>query len=863
MKTNIKKMISLMAATAVCISYATVVPVQAASTDDNASSVTAEFTAVTKTDITFKTSDNSAITSAEVYGSLENAMKGTSSVMQTTLSDADGDNKNDTISFTSPVGGGLAWGNEYYLRLATDTETDKYIYKKIKYNKIQNMDFENMAAGTYTLDAITDSDGNRVFEKSNENIFGVYRDDPWSPTLSLRNSYQNSYYPLTATKGVKNPIVEYEAFIAQIQPQYENSIKWNNLMGFVIGYDDSNIARSLTEAYKPGHSAYRNDWADHADEYAQGDWTSSDIGYVEAGLNDDGTMIIGARKDGTDNTQTTFSKTAKKDVTFDLDVSANSSLDPKVFKNFVFEMSQSSNNIMVRATQKKDEGNVSETVIKDMSGLKVKDNGYITICGSTPSGFYNGIAIDNILVYNYDDLQTELNEEYKIAISDDAQSSEIKEITSGNSKQVCFDLKAPAMVKNVVITDLRGAEVTSAAVTRENNSKSVTAVFVNPEKIAMDKAYKIKVSFVDGSESVSKQAFRLDKIFTEDFEDYNVGDKWQNDEFTPISEGGKDGTGKFYIGAYNTVYLAGDSKNKYLSHQAQYPVVITDESCKNLGNDFIVEADLGVNKFTSNNTGDHYYGMVGFGMGTPKFGSFQYPGYVDLTLDAGQWWCSAVGVVNMGMRQNDIGDNENEKGSLEINYWKNTDTVNELTSFANIKEFNAAANYGQKNTKVKDNWSVGQTYNMIAEKNGGTYSLQVRNGGDCYNAETSASDILYNSPESAQIAIYANCSTTTVDNIKVYRFKVLDSVLEWTPQLSGNTVNVNVTSMGQEAETAKVIVAWYTDKDEMVDCKTQTVNLNTISSIEPVAIPDGNKVVVYIWNDMENIKPLLPCEQLR
>lgn len=866
MKTNTKKMISLMSALAVCASYGAIIPAQAASKDNNASSITAEFAAVTKSDVTFKTSDGSALTSAEVYASLENAMKGTNAVMQATLSDIDGDGNNDTISYPSSIGAAdsFTWGNDYYLRLATSTEADKYIYKKIKYNKIQSMDFENMTAGTYTLDNVLDADGNRVFEKSNSSSFGIYSDSPWSPTLSLRNSYNNSYYPLTETKGVKNPIVEYEALIAQIQPQYEDTNKkWNNLMGFVIGYNDGDITGGMTNAYKPGHSAYRNDWADHTGEYEKGSWTSDNIGYVEAGLNDDGTMIIGARKDGTNNDQTVFVKTAKKDVAFDLDVSANVPGNPQIFKNFVFEMAQNDKNVMVRATQKKDGGNLSETLIKDMTGLKVKDGGYITICGSTTNTFYNGIAVDNILVYNYEDLQTELDEEYRIATSDDAQSSEIEAIISGNSKEVNFTLKVPAMVKSVSVVDLAGTVVTSATVVRENNSRSVKAVFAEPEKIELDKAYKLKATFVDNNESVSAQAFRLDKIFTEDFEGYNAGDTWSA-AFTPAGEGGKDGTGKFYIISSQSAAVASDTDNKYLSLNAQYPLVISDESCKNLGNDFIVEADIRVDEFYSR-SGDNEprYGMVGFGIGTPKFRDFQHPGYVDLTLSGGQYWCSPVGVVNMGIRQNDAEDKDSEKGSLEINYWKNTDTVNALTTFENITEFDKDANYGQENTKVKDNWAAEQAYNMIGQKNGGTYSIQVRNGSECFSAATSAADILYNVPESAKIAIYAHSSTTKVDNIKVYRFKVLDSVLEWKPVLDGNKVSVNVTSFGQTADTAKVIVAWYTDKDEMVDCAIKDVNLNTISTIEPVTVPDGNKVIVYIWNNMNDIKPLLPCEQLR
>ncbi len=863
MKTNTKKMISLMSALAVCASYGAIIPAQAASTDDNASSITAEFTAVTKSDVTFKTSDGSALTSAEVYASLENAMKGTNAVMQATLSDIDGDGNNDTISYPSAIGAAdsFTWGNDYYLRLATNTEADKYIYKKIKYNKIQSADFENMTTGGHTLDDVFDGNGKRVFEKSTDKKFGFYQ-DRCSPTVSMRNSYQYSYYLLTQTKGVKNPIVEYEAYIAQIQPSYEGSEnkKWNDLMGFVIGYNDADIAKSITEAYKPGHPAYRNDWADHP-EYTMG-WTTTNIGYVEAGLNDDGTMIIGARKDGTNNEQTVFVKTAKKDVDFDLDVSANDPSKPKIFKNFVFEMAQNDKNVMVRATQKKDGGNLSETLIKDMTGLKVKDGGYITICGSTFNA-YNGIAVDNILIYNYEDLQTELDEEYRIATSDDAQSSEIEAIISGNSKEVNFTLKVPAMVKSVSVVDLAGTVVTSATVERENNSRSVKAVFTEPETIEFDKAYKLKATFVDNNESVSAQAFRLDKIFTEDFEGYNAGDKWSA-AFVPKGEGGKDGTGKFYIISSQSAAVASDTDNKYLSLNAQYPLVISDESCKNLGNDFIVEADIEVDKFYSR-SGDNEprYGMVGFGIGTPKFRDFQHPGYVDLTLSGGQYWCSAVGVVNMGIRQNDAEDKDSEKGSLEINYWKNTDTVNALTTFANITEFNKDANYGQENTKVKDNWAAGQAYNMIGQKSGGTYSIQVRNGSECFSAATSAADILYNVPESAKIAIYAHSSTTKVDNIKVYRFKVLDSVLEWKPVLDGNTVSVNVTSFGQTADTAKVIVAWYTDKDEMVDCAIKDVNLNTISTIEPVTVPDGNKVIVYIWNNMDDIKPLLPCEQLR
>ena len=864
MKTNTKKMISLMSALAVCASYGAIIPAQAASKDDNASSITAEFTAVTKSDVTFKTSDGSALTSAEVYTSLENAMKGTNAIMQATLSDIDGDGNNDTISYPSAIGAAdsFTWGNDYYLRLATSTEADKYIYKKIKYNKIQSADFENMTTGGHTLDDVFDENGKRVFEKTNVKEFGFFQ-DRCSPTISLRNSYQDSYYILTQTKGVKNPIVEYEAYIAQIQPRYVGSEnkKWNDLMGFVIGYNDGDIAKNITEAYKPGHPAYRNDWADHP-EYTMG-WTTTNIGYVEAGLNDDGTMIIGARKDGTNNDQTVFVKTAKKNVAFDLDVSANDPIKPEIFKNFVFEMAQNNKNVMVRATQKKDDGNLTETVIKDMTGLKVKDGGYITICGSTTNTFYNGIAVDNILIYNYEDLQTELDEEYKIATSDDAQSSEIEAITSGNSKEVNFTLKVPAMVKSVSVVDLAGAVVTSATVSRENNSRSVKAVFAEPEKIELDKAYKLKATFVDNNESVSAQAFRLDKIFTEDFEGYNAGDKWSA-AFVPIGEGGKDGTGKFYIISNHSAAVAGDANNMYLSLDAQYPLVISDESCKNLGNDFIVEADIEVDKFYSlSGDKEPRYGMVGFGIGMPKFRDFQHPGYVDLTLRGGQYWCSPVGVVNMGIRQNDAEDKANEKGSLEINYWKNTDTVNALTTFANITEFDKDANYGQENTKVKDNWAAGQAYNMIGQKSGGTYSLQVRNGNECYNAATSAADILCNSPENAKIAIYAHSCTTKVDNIKVYRFKVLDSVLEWKPVLDGNTVSVNVTSFGQTADTAKVIVAWYTDKDEMVDCAIKDVNLNTISTIEPVTVPDGNKVIVYIWNNMNDIKPLLPCEQLR
>ncbi len=863
MKTNTKKMISLMSALAVCASYGAIIPAQAASKDDNASSITAEFTAVTKSDVTFKTSDGSALTSAEVYASLENAMKGTNAIMQATLSDIDGDGNNDTISYPSAIGAAdsFTWGNDYYLRLATSTEADKYIYKKIKYNKIQSADFENMTTGGHTLDDVFDENGKRVFEKTNVNEFGFFQ-DRCSPTISLRNSYQDSYYILTQTKGVKNPIVEYEAYIAQIQPRYEGSEnkKWNDLMGFVIGYNDGDIAKNITEAYKPGHPAYRNDWADHP-EYTMG-WTTTNIGYVEAGLNDDGTMIIGARKDGTNNDQTVFVKTAKKDVAFDLDVSANVPGNPQIFKNFVFEMAQNDKNVMVRATQKKDGGNLSETLIKDMTGLKVKDGGYITICGSTFDA-YNGIAVDNILIYNYEDLQTELDEEYRIATSDDAQSSEIEAIISGNSKEVNFTLKVPAMVKSVSVVDLAGTVITSATVERENNSRSVKAVFTEPETIEFDKAYKLKATFVDNNESVSAQAFRLDKIFTEDFEGYNAGDTWSA-AFTPAGEGGKDGTGEFYIISSQSAAVASGTDNKYLSLNAQYPLVISDESCKNLGNDFIVEADIEVDKFYSR-SGDNEprYGMVGFGIGTPKFRDFQHPGYVDLTLSGGQYWCSAVGVVNMGIRQNDAEDNDSEKGSLEINYWKNTDTVNALTTFANIKEFDKDANYGLENTKVKDNWAAGQAYNMIGQKSGGTYSLQVRNGSECFSAATSAADILYNVPESAKIAIYAHSSTTKVDNIKVYRFKVLDSVLEWKPVLDGNTVSVNVTSFGQTADTAKVIVAWYTDKDEMVDCAIKDVNLNTISTIKPVTVPDGNKVIVYIWNNMNDIKPLLPCEQLR
>ena len=867
MKTNTKKMISLASVLALCTSYAAVVPAQAASKDDNASSVTAEFAAVTKSDVTFKTSDGSALTSAEVYTSLENAMKGTNAVMQATLSDIDVDGKNDTISYPSSIGtaDSFTWGNDYYLRLATSTEADKYIYKKIKYNKIQSMDFENMTTGNHTLDTILDADGNRVFEKSNSNVFGIWKNPPWSPTLSLRNANQISYYPLTQTKGVKNPIVEYEAMIAQIQPQKEGQITWNNLMGFVIGYDDADIAKPVTEAYKPGHSAYRNDWADHTGEYEKGSWTSTNIGYVEAGLNDEGTMIIGARKDGTDNDQTVFVKTAKKDVTFDLDVSANDSSSPNVFKNFVFEMAQNDKNVMVRATQKKDNGNLSETLIKDMAGLKVKDGGYITICGSTTNAFYNGMAVDNILIYNYEDLQSELDEEYKIATSDDALSSEIAAITSGNSKEVDFTLKIPAAVKSVSVVDLAGTVVTDTTVSRENNSKNVKAVFAEPEKLELDKAYKLKATFADNSESFSAQAFRLDKIFTEDFEGYNAGDKWST-AFTPNAEAektGKDGTGEFYVSSNQTATVESGSANKYLALSAQYPLVISDESCKNLGNDFIVEADIEVDKFNSSSTGELRYGMVGFGIGTPKIRDFQHPGYFDLTQSKGQWWCSPVGVVNMGIRQNDAGNSDIEKGSIEINYWKNTDTVNALTSFANITKFDKEANYGQENTKFKDNWSAGQAYNMIGQKNGGTYSLQVRNGSECFSAASSAADILYNAPESAKIAIYAHSSTTKVDNIKVYRFKVLDSVLEWKPVLNENTVTVNVTSIGQTTDKANVIVAWYTDKDEMVDCAIKEVNLNTISTIEPVTVPDGNKVIVYIWNNMDDIKPLLPCEQLR
>ena len=50
----------------------------------------------------------------------------------------------------------------------------------------------------------------------------------------------------------------------------------------------------------------------------------------------------------------------------------------------------------------------------------------------------------------------------------------------------------------------------------------------------------------------------------------------------------------------------------------------------------------------------------------------------------------------------------------------------------------------------------------------------------------------------------------------------------------------------------------------MIGFSKQEIKLNDKSSINPVEVPsEATKVIVYLWDDMDNIKYLLPCEKLR
>lgn len=448
-----------------------------------------------------------------------------------------------------------------------------------------------------------------------------------------------------------------------------------------------------------------------------------------------------------------------------------------------------------------------------------------------------------------------------------------------------LDLSSAEEVTAVKITNKN----TGTAVENSYNSDGDILTVEFNEKLNRDTIYKFDVSI--GEDTVTKY-YRLNTVFSEDFED----DSWVVD--TLYKSGSTEVTvnkGKFTLakqlgtGSEKGVYsVKSDSGNKYLKVEkacsGAVPALVIDavENKEYTG----IEFDLKLNHEMSDK--DKYSSVNPITEGVVLRYAYRDAGTSNANGGNSTVWYSINNDGTKVMNTTDtlvkgnIGFTMVEGGTTTIENYTVDGNNNYYGTCSN--DFNASK-YGAAGSTVEpqytsisekgyadhSDWAAGQYHYAasITDDNVAASVITAQNSTSYENVKALTDNDYVN--ESGAIALYlkgryvGNKLGTDLDNIFVFDVEELgDTMLEWNPQIEGNTVNVSLSSSGQELEKATLAVVSYTARGKMIGFSKQEIKLNDKSSINPVEVPsEATKVIVYLWDDMDNIKYLLPCEKLR
>ena len=342
-------------------------------------SSTAELISVTTEGIKLDTKNK--ITSAACYKSLSDAWNQNNAVIDCTVNDG------SEISFDTEIGKAIDWNEVFYVR--ADTENGEAIYKKLVYKKLFSEDFESYN-GEYELNDIIPELKNM---SDRYHKYGIWKDSVWPDSYTMRSSMNDFMLKLLPSKDYENLTAEYTIKNTSLGTKSEGSVTYKDIIGFVIGYTDG----ATTNSYKAGHPAYTGT--------ASGGWISDDIGYVEMGFDMDADIYIGARKANNKAYGEERKPAAEKGLTGEDTVGIHR-----------VKMSRCNDYINFYWTQTDKE--ISDSVSMDMSEYAIKDNSYVTIA-ATPGSGYNDGALDDLLLYTWDDMQSELDGEIDNIVNGD------------------------------------------------------------------------------------------------------------------------------------------------------------------------------------------------------------------------------------------------------------------------------------------------------------------------------------------------------------------------------------------------------------------------------------------------------------
>ena len=340
---------------------------------------TAELISVTTEGI--KLDAKNKITSAACYKSLSDAWNQNNAVIDCTVNDG------NEISFGTEIGNAVDWDKAFYIRL--DTEGGEPIYKKLVYKKLFSEDFESYN-GNYELSDIIPELKNM---SDRYHKYGIWKDDVWPDSHTMRSSMNDFMLKILPSKDYENLTAEYSIKNTSLGEKSEGNVTYKDIIGFVIGYTDG----STINSYKAGHPAYTGT--------ASGGWISDDIGYVEMGFDMDADIYIGARKSNGKAYGEERKSTAEKGLTAEDTVGIHR-----------IKMSRCNDYINFYWTQSDKE--ISDSISMDMTGYAIKDNSYVTIA-AMPGGGYNDGALDDLLLYTWDDMQKELDSEIDNIVNGD------------------------------------------------------------------------------------------------------------------------------------------------------------------------------------------------------------------------------------------------------------------------------------------------------------------------------------------------------------------------------------------------------------------------------------------------------------
>ncbi len=386
MKKIIKRGISFLMSVALC---AAALPVMAEENN------TSKLVSVTTDGIKLQTENT--ITSAACYKSLSDAWNQNNAVIDCTVNDG------NEIEFDSEIGSAINWSESFYVRC--DTENGEPIYKKLVYKKLFSEDFESYN-GNYELNDIIPQLKNL---SDLYHTYGIWKDNVWPGSYTMRSSGNDFMLKLLPSKDYKNIAAEYSIKNTNLGTKSEDSISYKDIVGFVVGYVDGDTLNT----YKPGHPAFTGT--------AESGWISDNIGYVEMGFDMDSDIYIGARKQSDKSYGEERKSTVSKGLTAEDSVGVHR-----------IKMSRCNDFMNFYWTQK-DRG-ITDCVTMDMSEYAIKDRSYVTIA-ATPGMGYNDGAIDNLLLYTWEDKQEELdNEINNIRNGIEIITSNIKELRSKYSQ---------------------------------------------------------------------------------------------------------------------------------------------------------------------------------------------------------------------------------------------------------------------------------------------------------------------------------------------------------------------------------------------------------------------------------------------